>query len=723
MRIASLPVLLFLAHDVVAQQSLADRVADDTLLYLSLDTKRLVDGALDLDLVKLLDEEQVRTFVAPLAGKVPVTLSSQGLRQAIDSVPWRDYVNGRVEFALRGVEVKLGDSVVAIRPSHPIDARSVHALMGMAAQVEDGESGGAAALATLEVSPDLVACVDVGPRFGEWYDAMLKGVAQHGHTLSVEKCTIGGRAASRLRIGSGDHAPSATLHVANEQGRWWLAGSAQSLERALAGQQGGGGSLANSAAFRKCVDQVASKDPTLLAYFNVAQVGRIVERFVPPIMKEELDLLGLSAVESIGLASSYVEGGVRDSVALTWSQPPTGLLSLLDCTDGGFDYLKAAPAETGLYLGLRVAPEAFFDKALVVAEQLAPGAGGRIEQALAQLDEEFMRESGLSLRDSLLPALGDEIGVWLTPPGAGAMLPDGMVMIEVGDRQQFEKLFAKLREQLAAEGTTLNEARGLPAGMNGFTMTIPGAPVQPAIAVTDSALCIAPNVLSMKASLKAIEKGRESCARDNPRMQRVLTGLTGKPTADGLSFLAFVDLQQLVALGYQFAPMALAPMQEATEGALDPAALPEAEVVARHFSGIGIAGRSDGKGLMFSMFTPAGLLPMAGAGAATMLQHHQRAMAAEPAVAHVEPPAELGKPSASAPAGGKTRPLATLFANLEKATGATIDYPDAIAEVPVNYSARSGDLDTILADLAKLVGFDYEVRTVDGEKVVTITQG
>jgi hypothetical protein len=721
MRIASLPVLLFLSNDLVAQQqTLADRVADDTLLYLSLDTRRLVDGALDLDLVKLLDEEQVQTFVAPLAGKVPVGLSSQGLRQALDSVPWRDYVNGRVEIALRGVEVKLGETVVAIHPSHPIDARSVHALLGMAAQLESGESND---LGAMEVSPDLVACVDVGPRFGQWYDDLLKGVAEHGHTLRVEKCTIGGHAASRLQIGSGGRAPSATLHVANDQGRWWLAGSAASLERALAGAQGGS-SLAGSPAFRKCVDQVASKDPTLLAYFNVAHVGRLVERFVPPIMKEELDLLGLSAVESIGLASSYVEGGVRDSVALTWSQPPTGLLSLLDCTDGGFDYLSAAPVETGFYLGLRVAPEAFFDKALAVAEQLAPGAGGRLEQALAKLDEEFVRESGLSLRDSLLPALGDEIGVWLTPPGAGAVMPDGMVMIEVGDRQQFEKLFAKLREQLTAEGTTLNEARGLPAGMSGFTMTIPGAPVQPALAITDSALCIAPNVLALKSSLKAIEKGRETCARDNPRMQRVLTGLTGKPTADGLSFLAFVDLQKLVEIGYQFAPMASGPMQEATDGAIDMAALPESEVVARHFSGIGIAGRSDGHGLMFSMFTPTGLLPMAGAGAATMLMRHERVVISEPAVARAAP-AELGKPAATepAPAGGKTRSLATLFANLEKATGATIDYPDSIADVPVNYSPRSGDLDTILADLAKLVGFDYDVRVVDGEKVVSITKG
>jgi hypothetical protein len=305
MRIASLPVLFLVANDLLAtnvnaQQSLADRVADDTLLYLSLDTRRLVDGALELDLVKLLDEEQVKTFVAPLAGKVPVELSSQGLRAAIDSVPWRDYVNGRVEFALRGIEVKLGENVVAIHPSHPMDARSFHALLGMAGQLESGDSTN---LGALQVSPDLVACVDVGPRFGAWYDDLLKGVAQHGHTLRVEECRIGNRAATRLQIGSGDHAPSATLHVANDQGRWWLAGSSASLERALAGGQGGN-SLARSPAFRKCVEQVASKEPTLLAYFNVAHVGRIVERFVPPIVKEELDLLGVSSIESLGVAAS-----------------------------------------------------------------------------------------------------------------------------------------------------------------------------------------------------------------------------------------------------------------------------------------------------------------------------------------------------------------------------------------------------------------------------------
>lgn len=697
--------LPLLAGELFAQQTLADRAPADTLLYLSADTHRLVEGALGLDLVRLLDEAQVRDFVQPLAGQAHVEASSAGLRKLIDAVPWRDYVNGRVELALRGIEIRAGDASIAIAPSRPIDARALNQLGGLVDAVSSGRA------ASIEIAPDVVVAIDVGSKFASWQQEMIGSLSQQGVPVVVSDERIAGRAATRLAFAVDREAPTATVYLVPDQGRWWI-GSASSLERALAG--GGGPKLAQDAAFRRCVDQVASEPPALLAYFNVAHAGRIFERFLPPIVKEELDLLGVSAIESIGVASSFVAGGVRDSFGISWSEPPKGLLSLLDCVDGGFDYLRFAPAETGFYFGLRAAPEALIDKLVQVSEQIAPGSSRGLEMAFAAMEQ----ETGLDVRETLLPALGDEIGVWLTPPGAGAMLPDGMVMCEVGDREQFARLVAHLRQLAGSEGPAITEARGLPAGCEGFTLALPDAPIQPAFALTDHAFCVAPNVLALKSSLKAMQAGRTTNAMANPRLQQVLTGLTGRPTADGLSLLAFLDLQQLVALGYQFVPMAAGAMQE--QAGLDPALLPDAETVAGHFSGIGLAGRSDAHGLMVSLFTPTGILPLAaGSGLAVSVASRRQEVMAAQAVPSPAAPTEIERPVKSANA----RPLAQLFANLERATGATIDYPVALADFEVQYTARSGELEVVLAELADLVGFRYTIAQVDGEPLVTITQG
>jgi len=679
-----------------AGDSLADRVPGDTLLYLSIDAKRMVDGTLGLDLVSLLEEAQMRDFLAPLAGRFPLELSTAGLREALRSLPRAELLDGRLEVALRGFELRVGDTSVAIAPSQPIDARMLNR---MGAFVDAMASGGGG---SVEVIPDVVMALDLGSGGEALHRRVVQALQGSGAPVVATDGTVGGRAATRLELSPGGGAPQVALHVAHDQQRCFL-GGAKSLERLLAGPQGG--SLAQDAAFQRCVGQVTSATPSLFAYFNVAHVARIFERFVPPIVKEEFDLLGVSSIESIGLASSFVAGGVRDSIALSWAQKPTGFLSLLDCVDGGFDYLAAAPADTGFYLGLRVAPEALVDRLVQVSEQIAPGSARGLEVAFA----EFERASGMDLRESLLPAFGDEIGVWLTPPGAGAMLPGGMAVLEIGDRDQFARLLGMVRERAAGEGVTLGEARGLPPGCEGFTLTLPDAPFQPAFALTQDALCIAPNVLALKASLKAMAAAEGPGALANARLAQVLTGLTGQPAPAGLSLLAFVDLEQLVRIGWQFAPMAAQPMQES---GLDPALLPEGETVASHFSGLGIAGRSDARGLMLSLFTPTGILPLAAAGA--LLAPHAIETSLPAPVAAAQP---------AAAGGAKTRPLAVLFANLERATGATIDYPDALADRPVSYVARSGELEVVLAELAQLVGFRYSIAQVDGEPLVTITQG
>ena len=370
---------------LAAGDSLADRLPGDTLLYLSIDARRLVDGTLGLDLVSLLDDAQMRDFLAPLAGQLPLELSTSGLREALQSLPQAEFVDARLEVALRGFELRVGDTSVAIAPSQPIDARMFNRLGAFADALASGRGE------AVELVPDVVMALELGSGGEALHRRVVEALQQRGMPVATSAGTVGGRAATRLALAHGADAPQVALHVAHDQQRCYL-GGARSLERLFAGPHSA--PLAQDAAFKRCISQVTSETPALLAYFNVAHVARIFERFVPPIVKEELDLLGVSSIESIGLASSFVAGGVRDSIALSWAEKPTGLLSLLDCVDGGFDYLAAAPADTGFYVGLRVAPEALVDRLVQVSEQIAPGSSRGLEVAFA----EFERASGMDLR-------------------------------------------------------------------------------------------------------------------------------------------------------------------------------------------------------------------------------------------------------------------------------------------------------------------------------------
>jgi len=354
----------------------------------------------------------------------------------------------------------------------------------------------------------------------------------------------------------------------------------------------------------------------------------------------------------------------------------------------------------------------------------------------------------MDLRQELLAALGNEIGLYLTAPGNGNMIPDGMVMVRIGDRQQFEKVLTRAIDEASKGGQfSVSEMKALPDGAKGWTVTIEGAPVQPAFAVTNDTFCIAKDPLALKKALRDLNGGLKSCAIDNESLQRGLSGATGARSADGLSLLVFADLRRAIEIGYGFVPMFAGGLKQATDGKLDPAALPEPDVISRHFSGLVVAGRSDQHGLMLSAFTPCGLLPLmtGGAlGARHRMQAHMVAATTEPS--EIAPARRPGRPNRRASAGkeaahetivetpaatpapaestkSKTRSLADLFSGIEKATGATIDFPETLGQKQVSFTPRSGDLETILKDLSAVAGFKYEMKEVDGEKLVTVTSG
>jgi hypothetical protein len=702
-------------------QSLADRFPADAVLYFHADTTKLVDGAMSLDLVKLFDEPQVRDFLKPMGDAIPSGV--EGLRGVIDSVPWRRFVNGAVDFAVRGVHVDLDGVGFDVSPAQPISAKTLNRLVGAGTRYADGSQP------KVSVSLDFVAALDVGDGFQDFFDQHLQKGQEIGLDVRTEPCKVAGRDALQIVVGAHHGVPEQKALLVKDGKRWWLGGSQSTLEQCLG--TGTHDALSSAPAWRSFQAQVTSGDPAVVAWFDVANVARIFSNCVAPIVKEEADLFGLSGIESMGYASSYAEGGVRDTFALTYNGAPTGFLSLLDCCEGGFKFLQNAPVETGLYVGARIDLRAFVEKLGKVSEELFPGSAAAYEKGLAQASQAMH----LDVRKELLAALGNEIGLYVIPPGHGSMIPDGMLLLRIGDREQFGKVLERgFAESKENGGPSFTEIGSLPEGVKGWNVAIEGAPVQPAMAIVGDTLCVAPNVIALKSALKTMKAGLPKTVADNESLQRGLAGATGSKSANGLSLLVFADLRRAVELGYDFVPMFASQMGQATGGKLDAANLPEADVVARHFSAIVVAGKSDQKGLTFSTFTPCGLLPLLAAGgmrheahvvpaavtAKTAAPRASRKAAAKPADdAKTTAPTELAAPKEKGSA--KTRTLADLFASIEKATGASIDFPEELGRKEVVYTPRSGDLGTILKELSGVGGFQYEVREVDGEKLVVVS--
>jgi hypothetical protein len=211
------------------------------------------------------------------------------------------------------------------------------------------------------------------------------------------------------------------------------------------------------------------------------------------------------------------------------------------------------------------------------------------------------------------------------------------------------------------------------------------------------------------------EGGSRSTIRTNPSFSAVMEGLSGSQEPGDLSLLVFADLRGSLEVAYQFLPMAAAAIAAQTDGMLDLALMPESATVTRHFSGLGIAGRSDPHGLCLDLFSPVGCPSLALLGAAVEGYAHR-----QPAAARRTPPVASAPPTVT-PATGRGKTLEKWFANIELATGATIQYPEKISEQLVEFTPPSGDLREMMAGLAAAAGFAFELRNMDGEWLVVVT--
>ena len=593
---ASAPLL---AKGTLGSAGLPRLLSDDTVAYLTVDAGRFEYGMSSLSLAALLRDPEVQEFLAPIYSEMPGLDPADPVASLLAASPASDFLAGEFSVGISGVSFEIGDlqqETVTLRlsPSHPITARLLHDLT-MLHQKGDWDSP-----ANVRVSVDFLAAIEPGPALKqmarEFLDSPPPEVAVGGVQIAGAPVT-----AVNIRLPEG---LMTTIYADLSGDSWLIGGDQASFSKALVG--GPKKSLANSSTYKNFHGRVAGEGNTLFCYLDAVKLLGTFRNLVSPIMLEEAEILGIDSLQGVAFGVSMLEGGVRESILLGFDGNPHGIFSLFDAFGGGFPSLREAPPGTGGFLGLRFDPEILKDRMLALVERLAPGLYGEAMEHVSEAEV-----GGLNLLQDILPALGSELSLAVSQPKNGP-IPEVILSMEVRDEARFAKLLDQAGAMAAAEGDATITALALKDGADGFYLTIPEAPVQPAFALRNNRLYGAISPLALKNFLykHAGNPDRETLADTSEVLPTVMEGLTGGRD-EVLTALIYVDLKATVPVLYgataHFLPGAFA---EAGIP-LDAAMLPMPETIAGYLSGVALGISSGKEGLSIDIFTPTGIVPMA----------------------------------------------------------------------------------------------------------------
>lgn len=596
--------LLLAVSAGAAPATTAELFPADTFLYVEGDADALMKGIRQLDLARLIEDPEVRECLRPALEKIGAN-PEKPVESLLAMLPVKAWVDGHFAVGLRGVHVTTerpdGTKVrTRIGPNHPISARLFHELAGMAVVSKLAqEFGGERKPMKLSIQPDLVATLEPGPQLKALVEGQMDSLPPG---VVHERLEIAGRQVSRFaweeRVDR-DVVMPFQVYADMSGDTWILATDADTFATALKG--GPEKSLATSKRFQRVRDRLTGDGRVLLAYVDVAQALGMISTAVSPIVKEELEILGLSSFQGFGAAVTMTNGGVRETYALVFDGRPRGIFKLLDAMPGGLGTAGIAPGSTVGYVAFKLDLALLVERARELTAELVPGVESFLDPVLAHAS----RQIGIDIVGDLLPALGDEVGVLVFPP-QGAMIPQGIMLAKIRDVERFEKVLEVAKRHVGQTGMELRSLKLTDGGSEGFWLHSQGLPVQPSFAVRNGYLVGAMGPAQLRSFLRQWGKDAEAgkALANDEVYQKVLAGL-GAGKGERLAMLTYVNLRTAIppalGLGLPFLGMV-----DGIDDWIDIGAIPEPLTVGKYFSGIGIAIQRDGNALTLDTFSPTG---------------------------------------------------------------------------------------------------------------------
>lgn len=577
---------------------LAELLPAETLFYVSADARTLQTGLRSLGLAGLLREEEMQDFLAPLYDQYghDAVYREDPIGSLVDSLGLSDWVRGEAGIGFSGITFHLRDGTpLRVSAAQPVTARLFHEL------ISDPSQGAPIS----RVGFDFLASIETGPALR----AMVSGFLQDPPpNIEVGRVQMSGQSITAVNIGL-DEGIRTTLYADMSGDRWLISGDQERLGMALTG--GPQHSLAGAASWKSFSSRLKNQGNVLFAFADVARALGIVRNCIPPIIMEEASILGLDGLTGVGLGVAMSDGGVRESVLLAFDGDPQGVLSLFDAFGGGFPSLAEAPADTTAFMGVRFDARTLIDRVEKLLVRVAP-----------RMSADILRELRISgpgeqdLMKDVLPALGSELTITVSPPRSGA-IPNLILSIDVRDAEKFERLLATAKSMVQQEGGVQIKPLALKGGPEGFVLQIDDAPIQPAFVMRGDRLYGAVSPLTLKGYLyrHLDHEDRQTLATSDGGLPAVVDAVCGGRT-DLPTLLVALDLQRAIPFLYDtFAPFLPSALDETGTG-LDAMLLPMSETLQPHLSGVAIALSRGKEGISIDLFSPTGLVTVGAAAAA-----------------------------------------------------------------------------------------------------------
>jgi len=601
--LAPVLVLLFTWPAAAQEDVHAGRHSADAVAYLEIDGGALLDRFGQLDLVRLLDDPEMKAFLEPtrrklglgddfdLAGVLKGRIPGTGFAP-------KDWLPGRASFALYGATLRIEGAglkepkVVHLNARNPLAGKQVLAILGQLAAAEMSGVGGHRVRLTLAL--DFSAVIEPGPKLKQ---ALLASAKRAESTAKV-------RVADRDVLKIIDH--RARLEdqwyfrqhfYADTSGDRWIVAS--SPERFVAAATGAIRSpLDRDAGFLAVRRRFAGDRPVVFAFADVAKAAKTAESAVSPLVAELSAKAGLSSVRGLGFAMSITNGGVRESLGLVLDGDPQGAWRLLDALPGGLRSVEIAPPDALAAFAVKFDAALLMKRLHEVAADLLPGAEDLLVRGLAR---EVQRETGLGLEADLLAAFGDEAALLVFPTRS---IPDAVFGLEIRDAEAFGRVLARVREQAGALGVRFDDTE-LTKTLQGVQVSNPDLPLPLTYAVAKNHLFLSTNPdRVVEALTKWGAEGEKTLARDGDVFGPVMRGLNGGRT-DSLVALAYVNARGMVEAGAPYLGL-LAP-------ALPPAyfnkgRMPRISTIAKYLKGAALGLRRDADGVTLDAYSPLGFV-------------------------------------------------------------------------------------------------------------------
>ncbi|MHC5032452.1 MAG: PDZ domain-containing protein [Planctomycetota bacterium] len=589
--------LALCALPAVAQEDPAALMPADAMVYLELDAAAVEKGLPELGLVKLLTDPRLRPFFQPTFDRLGLD-QEQPVASLLEMLPVKQFLAGKAAVGVAGMTFRLKpkegkETVIHLSRDKPLDARAAHVVAGLALREEwdddfepDEVSFSSDTLVFLEPGPALKALV-------------LNFLANPPIPINRSKVNIGEREVERLvapMLG-----PTVEVFAYLGEKRWLIATSRKLMADALAG--GPRSSLANSPSHRSIRTRMTGGQGVLFGYADLQPLMKILSKLIPPIIVESSEITGLSSLRGLGFGISITEGGLRESVGVILDGDPKGAWKLLDAFPGGLHALEWAPPGAMAAVGMKFDAQLLVQRWREVAAEVVPGNEGLLEHAL---DGVFRRDLGWDFKQDVLPALGDEIGVFVFPPAMGGMIPDVVIGVDFSNEEVFRKMLERIKTLAAATGQVRFQPVQVTETIEGFQVFAP-LPMQLTFAVAKGHLFGASNPqLLQKVLTEWGAEGAPSLLKDGPVFAQTLRGLNGGSNGN-LVALGYLNLRKSLPMAYTMLPMMMGGAQLPKEW-VDVTKVPDLQRMASHVSGAAVGLRRDGDGITLDAFSPAGLL-------------------------------------------------------------------------------------------------------------------